>query len=168
MRPWWSRLLWRPRPTSSSTRSPSRPRDPSVVSPRPVARLLLDETDRIALRVGDRGDGRTIRQIEGLDHDGRTELRGTLEGRSEIAHLHVEAHGRLITCADVAGRSGLGSAEPGFDLHDRSVADGPVEQLAVEGGLAFGVDRHDLPLDHRTRPVAHRAHPRTTRSGAAA
>src|SRR5271165_4321531 len=105
MRPWWSRLLWRPRPTSSSTRSPSRSRDRSVVSPRPVARLLLDETDRIALRVGDRGDG-------------------------------------------------------------RSVADGPVEQLAVEGGLAFGVNRHDLPVDHRTRPVAHRAHPRTTRSGA--
>src|SRR4051794_33746924 len=53
----------------------------------------------------------------------------------------------------MTGGPPLRSAESPRDLHDRAVADGPVEQLPVERPLALGIARFDLPVHHRTRPV---------------
>src|SRR5439155_10749719 len=74
---------------------------------------------------------------------------------------------------DVAGRPGFGPTETRRDLHDRTVADVPVEEVAVEVADAVGVQRLDLPVHHRAGPVVGRRHApgieksRTGRSGGA-
>jgi hypothetical protein len=40
-----------------------------------------------------------------------------------------------------------------------TLADLPVEQSAVKGGLALGIAGHDLPMHDRSRPVAAHAAP---------
>ena len=67
---------------------------------------------------------------------------------AEVAHLDVEVDAAAITLAEVAGRAGFGPAESGTDAHDRAVADVPVEQLAVEGPKALGIECLDLPVHH--------------------
>src|SRR5436190_1992134 len=60
----------------------------------------------------------------------------------DVAHLHVEAHARIGTTEDVARRTGFRAPESGGDLHDRPVADVPVEEVAVERLLPFRIARH--------------------------
>jgi hypothetical protein len=80
-----------------------------------------------------------------------------LERGSEVPHLHVQGHPGAIALTDVATGPGLGSTDPGRDVHDVALADLPVEQRAVEGAKEFGVFGFNLPMHDRTCPVF--AHP---------
>ena len=75
------------------------------------------------------------------------------QGGADVAHLDVAAHTGGVALADVACRPRLGTTHTGRDVHDRAVADVPVEEVTVEGTLEVGVAGLDLPVHDGPGPV---------------
>src|SRR5437764_15313791 len=84
--------------------------------------LLLDEHQRIALGIGDRGERRAAGNVEGLAEHGAAQVARTAERCPQVAHLDVERHAAAVAAAQVPARPGLGPTEPWRDLHEGTIA----------------------------------------------
>src|SRR5256885_12196355 len=88
-----------------------------------------------------------------LDDDRRTQLGRPGDRGSQVANLDVEGDPAPIALAKVPARPWLRSPDAGRNLHDRTVADLPIEQGGVERPLSTGLNRLDLPVHDGPRPV---------------
>src|SRR5205085_1309986 len=101
--------------------------------------LLLHEDEGVVFGIAHECDRRSAGHVERFAVDGAAELGGEGQRRLQVAHLHVERHARTVALLQVTRRTRFGPAEAGADVHDRAVADRPIEELGVEGALPFRV-----------------------------
>src|SRR3954453_21812575 len=118
-----------------------------------VTALLLDEDERVVFRVADEGDRGAAGHVERFAVHAPTQFRGERERRPQVADLHVQRHAAAHAFLQIAGVAGFGPTESGRDVHDRAVADGPVEEAAVELALPLRVARLDGPVHDGPGPV---------------
>ena len=77
-----------------------------------------------------------------------------MDGHTATQRIAVAAREpAALTVAHVSRRSGFGPAEPARDVHDRPLAERPVEQPGVERTLGFEVTSEDLEVHDRPDPV---------------
>src|SRR5207249_1654697 len=97
-------------------------------------------------------DCRPARNVDWFAQHATAKLLRLLHRRAQVADLDVQYESRMLACHDVA-RDWLWRADAGSDLHNRTVADLPVEHLSIELANPLRIPRLDLPVHHRSCPI---------------